>query len=118
MTYSNWFGTAIDDNADNNANGPESLKRGRTLHTICTNPKVFDLVTLYVKRITRKANNSNKNDGTPKQQLFDKLQVLPIKLSSSTDDSDTVQSLTFNRVRLKAIRIETVDVISQAAALL
>lgn len=118
MTYSNWFGTAIDDNADNNANGPESLKPGRTLHTICTNPKVFDLVTLYVKRITRKANNSNKNDDTPKQQLFDKLQVLPIKLSSSSDDSDTVQSLTFNRVRLKAIRIETVDVVSQAAALL
>ncbi|GAB5587390.1 hypothetical protein Unana1_02290 [Umbelopsis nana] len=115
MTFSNWFGTGNTSvvRGDTVTESATTTTRGRTLQSICTNPKVFDCIALHVKRIIRKSLAPK----APKT-LYEQLEVLPIKLSSNGDDSDTVQSLSFTRVRLKAIKIEPVDVITQASALL
>ncbi|KAI9289403.1 CST, telomere maintenance, complex subunit CTC1-domain-containing protein [Umbelopsis sp. AD052] len=102
LSYSNWF-TKADSNNHTNVS-PVT----RTLHSICTNTKIFESLCLYVKRIIRQKSTCNTADS-----LLGKLSVLPIKLNS-----DGVQSLTFSRVRLDVLKLEVISAISEATALL
>jgi CST, telomere maintenance, complex subunit CTC1 len=101
LSYSNWFTKA-------DSSHPTTVSPVRTLQSICTNTKVFESLCLYVKRII-----TQKKTGGTTDSLLRKLNVLPIKLNS-----DGVQSLTFTRVRLDALKLEEVSAISEATALL
>lgn len=101
LSYSNWF-----TKGDNNHQA--TVSPVRTLQSICTNTKIFEILCLYVKRIIRQ-----KKTGDTTDSLLGKLNVLPIKLNS-----DGVQSLTFTRVRLDALKLEVISAISEATALL
>lgn len=101
LSYSNWFTKA-------DISHQATVSPVRTLQSICTSTKIFESLCLYVKRIIRQKNTSGTTDS-----LLGKLNVLPIKLNS-----DGVQSLTFTRVRLEALKLEVISSISEATALL
>ncbi|KAH8547857.1 CST, telomere maintenance, complex subunit CTC1-domain-containing protein, partial [Umbelopsis sp. PMI_123] len=102
LSYSNWF-TKADTIRQQQAASPV-----RTLQSICTNAKIFGSLCLCVKRVLRYKNNAGDTGG-----LLEKLNVVPIKLSS-----DGVQSLTFSRIRLEALKLEAVNTIAEATSLL
>ncbi|KAG2181964.1 hypothetical protein INT43_006889 [Umbelopsis isabellina] len=116
MVYSNWFAKeeATIRDASGTSSGANLTSRGRTLHSICTNPDIFSCVSLQAKRVVRRGDyDKNFANG----HLFGTLQVLPVKLVSN-DPEAALQSLVYARVRLHVLRINPIDVIEQANALL
>ncbi|KAJ2964654.1 hypothetical protein NQZ79_g548 [Umbelopsis isabellina] len=116
MVYSNWFAKedATIRDASGTSSGANLTSRGRTLHSICTNPDIFSCVSLQAKRVARRGDYDKDSF---KMHLFGRLQVLPVKLVSN-DPGAALQSLVYARVRLHVLRINPVDVIEQANSLL
>lgn len=116
MVYSNWFAKeeATIRDASGTSSGANLTSRGRTLHSMCTNPDIFSCVSLQARRVARRGDN-DKNFS--KGHLFGTLQVLPVKLVCN-DPEAALQSLVYARVRLHVLRINPTDVLEQANALL